>query len=56
MKWRDPNWRYHDANETNKPGYLRRKFARLRQEQKQDRAEREQKVTALPLTKKGQGK
>ena len=33
MSIHDKKWRYADANETRKPGYLARKFARLRAEQ-----------------------
>ena len=35
MSIKDKSWKYADANETRKPGYLARKFARIRAEQKE---------------------
>ena len=35
MSIHDKSWKYADANETRKPGYLARKFARIRAEQKE---------------------
>jgi hypothetical protein len=41
MSWRDPAWRYTPASETEKPGYLQRRFAEIRRRQKLEEKERE---------------
>ncbi len=52
MSWRDPKFRYANAEKTRKPGYLARRFQLIRQQQaEKDRAEREQKVQQLPARK-----
>jgi len=33
MSWRDPKFKYHNAEETKKPGYLAKRFAAIRKEQ-----------------------
>ena len=33
MSLKDPNWKYDSAEASRKPGYLARKFAKLRREQ-----------------------
>jgi hypothetical protein len=32
MSWRDPNWKYVSAAETNKPNYLRERFRQIREQ------------------------
>jgi hypothetical protein len=31
--WRDPKFKYRNAEETKKPGYLARRFAKIKKEQ-----------------------
>lgn len=33
MSWRNPKWRYADAEETREPGYLARKFKKMQRKQ-----------------------
>jgi hypothetical protein len=39
MSWRDPNWRYTNAEETKKPNYLRERFKAIRKQQEKPKAE-----------------
>ena len=46
--WRDPKFRYATAAETRKPGYLKRRFERIRREQaEKDKAERTENVQPI---------
>jgi hypothetical protein len=48
MNWRDKKWKYANAAETRKPGYLKRRFERIRREQAQQaKAEHEHKVRSI---------
>jgi hypothetical protein len=33
MNWRDPNYRYNNAEQSRKPGYLAKRFAAIRKAQ-----------------------
>lgn len=52
MSWLDPNWRYSNAAETNKPNYLRRKFERIQREIEAKKKADGQKVTPICAQKK----
>ena len=47
MSWRNPNWRYVNAADTQKPNYLRKKFEKIRKELGEQKRETELKVTPL---------
>lgn len=53
--WKDPDWQYVNAAETSKPGYLKRKFDRIRRklqaEQEKNRVEVEAKVASIKRQK-----
>ena len=54
MSWLDPKFKYHDAEESRKPGYLARRFAAWRkekraQEEAQAAAEAEAKAKVAPI-------
>ena len=51
MSIHDKKWRYADSNETRKPGYLARRFAKIRAEQAEQKAATEAKVQ--PIRKQG---
>ena len=53
MSWRDPKFKYHDAEETRKPGYLAKRFAQIRKEQaEKSKAEFERNFTTVVQIKK----
>lgn len=41
---RSPGWRYYPASETQKPGYLKRRFAIIRREQAAKKLEEERRI------------
>lgn len=43
----NPDWRYTSAADSSKPGYLKRKFEKLRKQQEQNKAEAEAKVRII---------
>ena len=47
MSIHDKKWRYADSNETRKPGYLARRFAKIRAEQAEHKAATEAKVQPI---------
>jgi hypothetical protein len=51
MSAHDKNWRYTTAEETKKPGYLKRKFDRIRAEQKANAEEAKDKVKPIVRAK-----
>ena len=51
MSIHNPKWRYADANETRKPGYLARKFARIRAEQAAEAAKPKASVREIKQRK-----
>ena len=54
MSIRDKSWKYAPAAETAKPGYLRRKFDKIRRQQAEQKAATEAKVQ--PIRAKGAAK
>lgn len=48
MSWLDKNYRYTNAEESRKPGYLERKFRKIRDAQKAAAEATATKVSALP--------
>ena len=47
MSIHNRSWKYADANETKKPGYLARKFAKIRAAQAEQKAATEAKVQPI---------
>jgi hypothetical protein len=45
----DKNWKYHDANETSKPGYLAKRFVEYRKRQEKDKP-----ANVTPIAKRKQ--
>lgn len=41
MSLLDPKWKYNSAEESRKPGYLARKFAKLKREQQESKKQKE---------------
>ena len=49
MSIHDKKWRYADSNETRKPGYLARRFAKIRAEQAEQKAAAATEAKVQPI-------
>lgn len=47
MNWKNPDWKYHDAATTAKPGYLKRRMAHYRKQLEEQEKTVQQKVKPI---------